>query len=387
MNKKQYIDLTNEEMDLSNFKIERNKFEARLAEGKTQYDGFILAKSKEGKRMTVCDLNFHFSSRTGKYEARPTFKRTDKNYDVTNVKNGSIQQRISFDSTQEGYPAFWKMISFLEKYNEFIETGNLSTFQVVSTDDIIFTMKNKENEERLRTIQKILENTDIVDGDLLLISKRKKSLGIFDSLLHEDGYADFYREKNNIQAKGDEAIWHHFFKNNKWIFGLNLDYYFLKDFLDEQSIGSSDSKGRGNPKVDMIGLNDFTTLIELKTPNAKFFTDKPTKDARANTWSFSSSFIEAISQCLAQKDDFLKNINSLKLVDDSEYEVDKTLHKTIDPRLILVYGRKDVELPMSSKTDIVIKQKTLERCRRDSRNLTIISFDELYERAFQLLKT
>lgn len=382
---KQYIDLTDEAIKISDYKIDRQYFDAVLTDGKTNYDGFILAKTPAGKHLTVCDLNFHLSDKTNRCEARPTFRRTDPNYETIPANCKQIMQRISFNSTDEGYPAFWKMIAFLEKYNEYIETGSMYNFRIASDEDIISAIKDKNVSEQINIIQQALAKSEINDSELLLIAKRKNALENFRKLLDNKEYIEEYRKTNNIKSPGIEPVWHDFFKKNKWIFGLNLDYRSFDELLDEQSIGYPNSKNHGNPKTDMLGLNDFMTIIEIKTPDAKFFREKPSNTARANTWSFDSDFIGAFSQCLAQKDAFLKRIKTLEITDDNGNYIDSRRHKLIDPRVILIYGNKEKELPFKNNEDYEKKAEMLENFIRDSRNITIVTFDELYRRAEQII--
>ena len=99
---------------------------------------------------------------------------------------------------------------------------------------------------------------------------------------------------------GDEAVWHHFLKENSWILGLNADLRFISDFVDEAKVGIEDSSGKSSPKVDMLGVSHYTTLVELKTPETMIFKKEKGARSRTNTWEFSSDFISGISQCLVQ---------------------------------------------------------------------------------------
>ncbi|MBK9355442.1 MAG: DUF4263 domain-containing protein [Bacteroidetes bacterium] len=102
-------------------------------------------------------------------------------------------------------------------------------------------------------------------------------------------------------TKANSEVWHHFLKNNEWIIGLNVEIKFIRDLLSEQKVGNENSKGTGSPKVDLLGVSYFTSLIELKTSDTKIFKIEKTSKSRANTWDFSNDFIEAYSQVLAQR--------------------------------------------------------------------------------------
>lgn len=397
-----YIDLTAQDCDLTRYKIEAFGRNCAIYDNETTdensdiflsggYKGFLLARSKQGKALTLCDVNFNYSTTDKKYATRLTFRRTDEKLQDKRVNSGQQFQRIAFHSGQDGYREFWKMIAFLEKFKEIIDVGEFSgKFKVVSKDDVVTSIKNKDQKQRLDYLLYVAEKSDLDKNDFenaIIYRQRSQSLEVFGLLLKDDnGYREKYREHHKIKKQGDEAIWHHFFKSHKWIFGLSLNLRFINDFLDEQHIGNPNTENRGNPATDLLGVNDFTTLIELKTSETKFFTDTKSGTARTNTWSFTSEFIDGVSQCLAQKDSWLKSISSKEIIDNNGQIVDKRIIRTIDPRAVFIIGNKGQELSIdNTSTENAIKRDTLERFIRDSKNVSIISFDELFERAKQIV--
>jgi hypothetical protein len=67
------------------------------------------------------------------------------------------------------------------------------------------------------------------------------------------------------------------------------------------------------------------------------------------------------------------------LLDDNDQPITQ---RSFDPKVILIIGCWD-QVEQSNDTPGVksIKRKTFELFRRDSRNVEIITYDELYERA------
>lgn len=55
-----------------------------------------------------------------------------------------------------------------------------------------------------------------------------------------------------------------FLKREQLILGLNADIRFIPEFIDETKVGVEDSRGKGSPRVDMLGISNYTTLVELK---------------------------------------------------------------------------------------------------------------------------
>ena len=57
--------------------------------------------------------------------------------------------------------------------------------------------------------------------------------------------------------------------------------------------------------------------------------------------------------------------------------------RNIDPKVVFIIGNKKEEFPQDQPgQDICSKRDTFESFRRNSRNVDIITYDELYERAF-----
>ena len=88
--------------------------------------------------------------------------------------------------------------------------------------------------------------------------------------------------------------------------------------------------------------------------------------------------IDAYSQILEQKASGQIKIETTKeLLDDFNREISQ---RSFDSRTILIVGCWD-----QINSDVVgekrIKEKTFELFRRDSRNVDMITYDELYERA------
>lgn len=397
MNLDEYVDLTDPEVDLERFSIESSGFNCRLKDDEgCLYKGFLLAKSEKGNALTVCDVSFEWSSTDHKYPPRLTFRRTYATLADRPVRDGQMFQRISFLSGDDGYRELWKMIGFLRKFKEFVDLGDFeSKYQIVSTESVVGHLRVKPVGERKEEIASYVTKAGISEeemAELLVHRARKNDVDTFKKLMdNKGGYVNQYRErhKSEIKKPGDEAVWHHFLKNHQWIFGLSLDLRFIEDLLDEQAVGDPDTQNKGNPMVDLLGLNDYTVLIELKTPGANIFTDSRSASSRANTWSFSGDFIDGLSQCLAQKTDWEKTSRSKILVKTDPQGVRRVLDqgviRTIDPEAIYVVGNKDREVPRdSTDADVMLKRDTLERFSRNNRNITIIAYDELYRRAYHI---
>ncbi|MFH1534687.1 MAG: Shedu immune nuclease family protein [Patescibacteria group bacterium] len=386
-----YFDLTNE--DIKNIGIfetwkKNNCFISQIENRNKIYSGFILRNGPRAQ--TICSISFHPSSKSGKYIPRLEFKIINKKTGEIKVSTNKDFVRIAFNSTGEdgdGCDKFWEMISFLSEFKDLVDIGNFKEkYKVTDASGYIAVFKSKSDADKVKELSKIIQDSNLSEQTikLSLAGTRKNSLDQFNKLLADKNSIEEYRNKFNILQSGDESIWHHFLKYNPWILGLSVDIKFIRELYPEQNLGVPNTDGKGSPKADMIGIRDYTVLIELKTSETKIFTDNRKNTSRTNTWSLSDDFIDGVSQCLAQKSDWDKSQKIKSLINP---ETDEILNqdniRTIDPKVIFIIGRKDKELPEKSMlAETHIKRDTLERFRRNSRNIDIITFDELYERAY-----
>ena len=125
---------------------------------------------------------------------------------------------------------------------------------------------------------------------------------------------------------------------------------FIRKFFDEQKVGIENSKGSGSPQSDLLGVSDYTTLIELKHASTKIFKKRKDK-ARANTWDFTPEFIEGISQCLGQKFALDKSYNSKYFINGQGKMLDKNKTSTMDPKTVFIIGNRKLEFPHNLEND------------------------------------
>ena len=348
------------------------------------YSKFIL--DENSKTIIICSVTFYRSSQTNKFIPRLTFKKTDKQGNTRTIPN---DKPINIDfADSETAARFWSFIGFLGSFKELVDTDHFQQlYKVISKKDSYFIeFKNKSEKEKVEELKELILKSDIKESDIksIVFENRKKTVKAFLYLIKNTPYkgkpsVEIYREKHSI-PQGDEAIWHHFLKNNDWILGLNVDIKFISDFFDEAKIGNEKSDATGSPKSDLLGISNYTTLIELKHANTNIFKDKKSK-ARTNTWDFTSDFIEGVSQCLGQKFALDKNFESKNFVNENE-RLDKNKTLTIDPKTVFIIGCRNREFPHNNIEDNYVKSNSFELFRRNNRNIEIVTFDELFERAY-----
>jgi hypothetical protein len=351
----------------------------------TLYGGFIINELKTTK--TICKVSFYKSSASNNYLPRLEFRKTNNKGETKKpIKDDVI---IKFSESEE-VKNFWILINFLDGFKEIVDTGDFQKkYKTVSFETYIQEFNNKNEQEKINELIQLTESTKLSNEDIKIIlsNHRKKAVFGFYCFLKNHNLKDknpfeYYREIKKISEKGEEVIWHTFLKENDWIIGLNVDIKFIRDFLSEQKVGEENSKGSGSPKVDMLGISYFTTLIELKTSKTKIFKENKTTKSRANTWDFSSEFIEAYSQTLAQRTEISSDKD---FIDENRNILDTKKYRILDPKSILIIGNRNLEFPHNRNLDNEYKTDCFERLRRDIRNLDIITYDELFERAFHIV--
>jgi hypothetical protein len=170
-----------------------------------------------------------------------------------------------------------------------------------------------------------------------------------------------------------ESDWQAFFERQEWIFGYGLKYQYLQ-IIQREAYVSGTTVGGGNAVISDFLLSDnrFTKLVELKTPRTKLF---EARRNRSDSWRLSTDLTDAVSQILAQKANW--EIEATTRNHDSEGNLIQ--EGASDVECLLVIG--DSRLISGTDHAIEIKRKTIELYRRNLRNIEILFYDELYERA------
>jgi len=300
-------------------------------------------------------------------------------HDNDNGKMGFVIQKFS---GKTGNPAQETSFSFYDnEFNELLEFLTLARFidltdrsnfklslselrekVLVNKDDknLIDSLSNTHGEDRKHLLEHIRDN-ELTKQDLDIITGRKDGLTLF-------------HKKLDVDKDWGEPEWQIFFEQNTWIFGYGLDYRFLSILQREAAVSDSDLDGSNTVNSDfLLGSTDFTVIVELKRPDTPLFSSSKN---RSQSWKLSVELVDAISQILAQKASW--EIKSAQTNYDENGNVIE--QKTNDPKSILIIGRNDCF--RDNPRDRDIKQRSFELFRRDSRNVEIITYDELYERAY-----
>lgn len=304
-------------------------------------------------------------------------------FEIIKVISNKETQRVKLSKFN-----FQQLRSFLEFISSIDLKGIVERRINLSPDT--FDILDKTTRQKVATLLSSEEGGDMIcdflkrgiitNKDLVNTGYRKIQLEQFRKLLYHDDLVNYKNSINKPNTK-DETAWQHFFLQNKWIFGYGLDYRFQGVLQKEFHASDTNAAGRDGVISDyLLGDKRFTTFVELKLPSTEIFSDEKN---RAKSWRLSNKLIEAYSQILEQKASGQIKIETTKeLADDSDEEITQ---RSFDSKTILIIGNwRQIESdPVGIRR---IKEKTFELFRRDSRNIEIITYDELFDRAEFIVK-
>lgn len=321
---------------------------------------------------------------------KTTFTFIKQNNEITNVsfKRFKFYKNKGYVEQDEqivfSFPFFKQIIGYLQLLSE-LNLGDVNERRITLADDNLPNIDD-ETKKKIKTlllrkdgqeiIEEVLASGIITSTDIVNIGYRKKQLEIFNNLLNQEGYFATYISENKITDTRHESVWQHFFNINDWIFGYGLDYRFLGILQKEAHVSGTDVAGKESVINDfLLGCSKFTVLVELKKHDTPLFgKDKN----RSNSWTLSDDLVSGLSQILEQKASWqvTAEANTNGNYNDTGELIKQ---KTFDPKSILVIGSTK-QFDGTDKEN-QIKAKTFELFRRDSKNIEILTYDELYERA------
>lgn len=175
-----------------------------------------------------------------------------------------------------------------------------------------------------------------------------------------------FEEKLNKKSK--EPDWQKFFNINPFILSLAFGYPIIK-CGEQVCVGGRTFSGAGDKVADFLvknNLTDNTALIEIKTPDTQLFNKTP---YRGSVYTPSPDFSGSINQILDQKYKFQQEISQLK-TNTRTYDLESYCISCL-----LLIGKTPKEPD---------QKKSFELFRGNSKNIEIITFDELLEKLKQL---
>ncbi|WP_057461928.1 Shedu immune nuclease family protein [Pseudovibrio sp. POLY-S9] len=218
---------------------------------------------------------------------------------------------------------------------------------------------------------------DVQDAVIHALTKTAKSLGTEQTERLAQLQSDIElvtlealieRFEGMLGKKLDEAKWQEFFNANSFILNMAFGYPVIK-VRDQASVGGRKLSGEGEKITDFLvknSLTNNTAVFEIKTPHTPVLNKRP---FREGVYTPSSDLSGSINQALDQKYQLQKQVAQIKensrLYDIESYAV----------HCCLVVG---------TTPEGEDRQKSFELFRRNSKDVEIVTFDELLEKLKQL---
>ena len=270
---------------------------------------------------------------------------------------------------------FTRLIGFLSQI-EFIDLSNEQNFTIedistkagpkaiidASDRGIIDRIKNMPDGQRNSLLRALQE--ELTDEEINILLGRRQGLEEY--------------EKHMLLKDWCKTEWQDFFDRQQWVFGYGLDYRVMRQFDREMTVGGGGTDNQNKPVIDfLMSFTDYTVLVEIKKPDTPIF--RASRGGRAGTWEFSSEFMSAFSQIVEQKAEWLIFAQTADHYNKAGAEILSA--RTRNTKSILVIGSRDEFLYADNPRAANVKRDTFELFRRENRNIDIVTFDELFERA------
>jgi hypothetical protein len=312
-----------------------------------QFTQVLYSKFKEVEKLTIgININNRFSAKTVSLnwsDLLPILKKIGNEkrwYDRTRklMINNEIAAITTKLDKQKTYLNAGQLDAFLKKFD---------SFEKVSKTDI----------ESLSTVMETAPPSKISVTSNFIKTRDK-----INKVFIEDIIKNF--ERLMSATNDNEKQWQTFFGKNSWI----LNHLFPFEVIlrkQEAYVGGKTLENEDGRVVDFLfenGFQDNFALLEIKTHKKDLL--KRTAYRKPDVFAYSDDLSGGISQCLDQKDVFLRDFGNAERI--------------IDPKAILVIG-------MKSKLN-EHQNKCFELLRGNQKNVDILTFDELLAKLKGLLE-
>lgn len=253
--------------------------------------------------------------------------------------------------------------AFLDKYDMIKLRASQTSGEFVQIkkgqEELVSLLVASDHDEMIPAIHRIIKE-ELSEDDINTILGRKEAIKT-------------YRQMLENPEEYNEPDWQKFLQTNDWILGYGLRYKYLSILQRECHVSGTDLDGKNSVISDfLLSDNRFTKIVELKRPDTPLF--KVGKN-RSESWQLSTELTDAVSQILCQKANWELESKKDCYTQDGE-KIDET---TCDVDCILLIGNSS-QFDGDNK-ELSIKKNTIELYRRNMRNIEILFFDELLERA------
>ncbi|MER7406046.1 Shedu immune nuclease family protein [Streptomyces sp. NPDC000070] len=194
----------------------------------------------------------------------------------------------------------------------------------------------------------------------------------------------FQQEESRATTRGAEAVWQAFFEANQWIFGYGLNRIACESIdegkLERITIGANIFGGAGK-RTDAImrskGLISSMLFCEIKTPDTELLAKTPYRTGVYQASKELGGGVAQVQKTASKAQQLISREFLTRIYDDgTPTGVEMS---TTRPRQVVVIG----SLREFTHNGAVNPEKinSFEFYRTSIRDVEIITFDELYQRA------
>lgn len=241
--------------------------------------------------------------------------------------------------------------------------------EVISTwDSSIAIFSDKDKKSIKEMFDKLSLTEDFLSTKTLLETKSN-----IDKKYIEDVIAEFkVHMALTTDTDATEKKWQKFLNTHNWIFSYVFSFPIIL-FQDEAFVGGKNISNKNGKITDFLIKNHLTenvAFLEIKTHKTELV--KKGKPYRGNdVYAMSVDLSGALSQVLNQRDNFQKHYATLKMDTDESFE-------TFNSKCVVLMGQI---------SDLDKKQlRPFELIRSNSKDVEIITFDELLDRVESIQK-
>lgn len=316
-----------------------------------------------------------------------------------NKKNPEAQLKGCFVFQRKGIKDNWEDIK--EETLSSLKKGEGYTLELSSEEFLKLINESKKIQELYKKygyshFERVFTVTEgNVEGVFLQIADPQNSKWVIENLKHleninfenlnniigvakiENILEEWERNKNN----SDEKFWQDFLHTNFWILQQVFSYPIVL-LQGETYVGGKNSKGRngkGGVVTDFLGQDQTTNslaVIEIKTPCSKLIGGIYRGDKHSSNTNESYSIDGELSGAIVQLQNQINTaITNFKNTLEEDFREEQLNH--ICPHGILIIGCID-NLTLEEKKSLFLFRKTIK-------DITIITFDEMFKK-INLLK-
>lgn len=358
-------------------KITPIRYASKVIDSENEF-GFFIEKKEVKLRITP----------NGRQEITAKFLENERGIYILNIQKFTTESgsphKVYFSFRGNEIKSLVDFIKSIKELN--IEDKNGFS---IKDDDLKKLTLTKEQAYKIykdnETLFKEVLNENITQDDILNLVYKKEQLDYFEKLLTQEGFFDL--EKKRLEISKDEALWQFFFEENTWIFGYGLQYIInipLENKKLEQVVAGYDIVHRGK-RIDALmkskGIVSYLCFAEIKTHNTKLLN----APYRPNVFPPSNELSGGISQIQKTVQSSLENlINKVQPTDEVGNPTGEEVFMYRPKSFLLVGSLKEFETEHGVNKE---KYSSFELYRKSIKDIEIITFDELLERAKFIVNT